>query len=88
MAPVYLSKPDALQALFGRPRGVVIGVIHLPALPGSPEYRGERAVTLLPLLAGSGVTEANVGELLAVAGDVIVAIACSMVRPRSSRTVA
>ncbi len=39
MAPVYRSKPDALQALFAR-RRVVIGVIHLPALPGSPEYRG------------------------------------------------
>ena len=39
MAPVYRSKPDALQALFSRSR-VVIGVIHLPALPGSPDYQG------------------------------------------------
>ena len=41
MPPVYRSKPDALQSLFGRPRGVVVGVIHLAALPGAPEYRGE-----------------------------------------------
>jgi uncharacterized protein len=36
---VFRSKPDALEALFGR-RRVVIGVVHLPALPGSPSYRG------------------------------------------------
>ena len=39
-APVYRPKPNAIQALFGRPK-VVIGVIHLPALPGSPEYDGQ-----------------------------------------------
>ena len=38
---MYRSKPDALQALFGRARNAVIGVIHLPALPGSPAYGGE-----------------------------------------------
>ena len=39
MAHVYRSKPDALSDLFGRAR-VVIGVVHLPALPGSPGYQG------------------------------------------------
>jgi len=39
MAHVFRSKPDALSDLFGRGR-VVIGVVHLPALPGSPGYRG------------------------------------------------
>ncbi len=39
-APVYRPKPNAIQALFGRLQ-VVIGVIHLPALPGSPEYDGQ-----------------------------------------------
>jgi uncharacterized protein len=39
MAHVFHSKPDALSDLFGR-RRVVIGVVHLPALPGSPGYRG------------------------------------------------
>jgi uncharacterized protein len=37
--PVYRSKPNALQALFSRSR-VVIGVVHLPALPGAPDYHG------------------------------------------------
>jgi len=39
MPDVYRSKPDALSDLFGRGR-VAIGVVHLPALPGSPGYRG------------------------------------------------
>jgi len=39
MSHVFRSKPDALEDLFGRGR-VVIGVVHLPALPGSPAYRG------------------------------------------------
>ena len=39
MTDVFRSKPDALSDLFGRTR-VVIGVVHLPALPGSPGYRG------------------------------------------------
>jgi membrane complex biogenesis BtpA family protein len=39
MAHIFRSKPDALSDLLGR-RRVVIGVVHLPALPGSPSYRG------------------------------------------------
>jgi uncharacterized protein len=39
------------------------------------ELRTVRAATQLPLLVGSGVTEANVGEILSVAGGVIVASA-------------
>jgi hypothetical protein len=39
MNHVYRSKPDALEDLFGRGR-VVVGVVHLPALPGSPGYHG------------------------------------------------
>jgi membrane complex biogenesis BtpA family protein len=38
--PVYRPKPNAIQSLFGCPKAV-IGVIHLPALPGSPEYDGQ-----------------------------------------------
>jgi membrane complex biogenesis BtpA family protein len=37
--PVFRPKPDAIEALFGRSKAV-IGVIHLPALPGSPGYDG------------------------------------------------
>ena len=36
---VYRAKPNAIEAIFGR-RRAVIGVIHLPALPGSPAYDG------------------------------------------------
>jgi membrane complex biogenesis BtpA family protein len=37
--PVFRPKPHALEALFGR-RKAVIGVIHLPPLPGAPAYEG------------------------------------------------
>lgn len=40
MAGVYKPKEDALLAIYGR-RKVVIGVIHMRPLPGSPEYDGE-----------------------------------------------
>lgn len=33
-------RPPALEALFERPRGVVIGVVHALPLPGSPEHDG------------------------------------------------
>ncbi len=36
---MFRPKPHALEAIFGR-RKVVIGVIHLQALPGSPDYDG------------------------------------------------
>jgi membrane complex biogenesis BtpA family protein len=44
--PVSLSsvappRRHALDALFGRQRGVLIGVVHLRPLPGSPSYDGE-----------------------------------------------
>jgi membrane complex biogenesis BtpA family protein len=38
--PVFHPKPCAITALFGRDKAV-IGVIHLPALPGSPAYDGQ-----------------------------------------------
>lgn len=36
---VFPPKPNALHELFGTDK-VVIGVVHLPALPGSPHYTG------------------------------------------------
>ena len=39
--PVAPPRPHALAALFGRHRGVLIGVVHLRPLPGSPSYDGE-----------------------------------------------
>ncbi len=38
-------KPDALSELFGRPKPI-IGVIHLPPLPGAPRYTGESMETI------------------------------------------
>lgn len=37
---VFPAKPDAIGELFGT-SPVLIGAVHLPALPGSPHYRGE-----------------------------------------------
>jgi uncharacterized protein len=38
--PVFRPKPNALTALFARHKPV-IGVVHLPPLPGSPGYDGQ-----------------------------------------------
>jgi hypothetical protein len=46
--PVLRQKPNAIQAIFGL-RPVVIGVIHLPALPGSPAYDGMQIPALTEL---------------------------------------
>ncbi len=39
--PVFRTKDNALHELFGRPRNVVIGVVHCLPLPGSPAYEGQ-----------------------------------------------
>jgi membrane complex biogenesis BtpA family protein len=39
--PVAPLRPHALESLFGRKRGVLVGVVHLRPLPGSPSYDGE-----------------------------------------------
>jgi membrane complex biogenesis BtpA family protein len=58
VAPV---REGLFGALFGRARGVAIGVVHLPALPGAPGWRGggmgpvrERALTDAAAYAGAG----------------------------------
>jgi predicted TIM-barrel enzyme len=33
-------RENALKVLFGRPNGVLIGVVHLLPLPGSPDFAG------------------------------------------------
>ena len=38
--PVARARENALEAIFGRPRGVLIGVVHLLPLPASPDYSG------------------------------------------------
>ena len=38
--PVARARPNALTEIFGRPDRVLIGVVHLLPLPGSPDYAG------------------------------------------------
>jgi membrane complex biogenesis BtpA family protein len=40
---VARARENALKALFGRPSRVLIGVVHLLPLPGSPEFAGGEA---------------------------------------------
>jgi membrane complex biogenesis BtpA family protein len=39
-ASVARTRENALQAIFGRDSGVLIGVVHLAPLPGSPDHVG------------------------------------------------
>ena len=38
---VARDRESALKALFGRSNAVLIGVVHLLPLPGSPDYSGD-----------------------------------------------
>ena len=49
--PVFRCKPNAIEALFGRSKAV-IGVIHLPALPGSPGYDGADIDAIIAIALG------------------------------------
>ncbi|WP_395068161.1 BtpA/SgcQ family protein [Paraburkholderia silvatlantica] len=40
------GRTDCLEQIFGRARGVVIGVIHCPAFPGAPRYDGRTSGAL------------------------------------------
>lgn len=44
-APVAVTDGNAITEIFGRDK-VVIGVVHCPALPGSPGYRGDTVGTI------------------------------------------
>ena len=55
MAPFAPPRSHALEALFGRTRGILIGVVHLRPLPGSPSYSGEPAT----LIYDQGVADAR-----------------------------
>ncbi len=65
-APVFRPRPHALEAIFGR-RKVVIGVIHLPALPGSPDYEGGP----MPELTAAALAEAARYEAGGVDGLIV-----------------
>ncbi|MEM6431953.1 MAG: BtpA/SgcQ family protein, partial [Deinococcota bacterium] len=57
---ISASKPNALRQLFGK-LNVAIGVVHLPALPGSPGFEGglesvyETALRDAERYAGGGI---------------------------------
>ncbi len=60
--PVARLRDHALERLFGRRRGVVVGVVHALPLPGSPEHDGRpveeiygRAVADAEAYAGAGL---------------------------------
>jgi membrane complex biogenesis BtpA family protein len=40
------GRTDSIKQVFGRARGVVIGVVHCPAFPGSPRYEGRSSEAL------------------------------------------
>ncbi|WP_343669624.1 BtpA/SgcQ family protein [Paraburkholderia heleia] len=40
------GRTDCLEQIFGRARGVVIGVVHCPAFPGAPRYDGRTSEAL------------------------------------------
>jgi membrane complex biogenesis BtpA family protein len=65
-SPVAPARTDALTALFGKPRGVLIGVVHLLPLPGSPEHRGEsvEAITQRALADARAYAEAGMDGLI------------------------
>ena len=39
---VARRRDNALKAIFGRERGVLVGVVHLEPLPGAPDHRGSQ----------------------------------------------
>jgi uncharacterized protein len=41
VSSVAREREHALKAIFGRDSGVLIGVVHLAPLPGSPDYSGD-----------------------------------------------
>jgi uncharacterized protein len=52
--PVARPRPHALEALFGKRRGIAIGVIHSRPLPGSPRYGGEPVEDLYGFAVAEG----------------------------------
>jgi uncharacterized protein len=57
---VARDRGHSLETIFGKRTGVLIGVVHLPALPGAPEYQGgveaiyERGLADARAYAGAG----------------------------------
>ncbi|SIO55619.1 BtpA/SgcQ family protein [Paraburkholderia phenazinium] len=52
---------DCVAQIFGRPRSVVIGVIHCPAFPGSPRYQGASSEALYAAARADALAYASGG---------------------------
>lgn len=55
------GRPDSLQNVFGRARGLVIGVVHCPAFPGAPRYRDTAREALYDIALADAMAYANGG---------------------------
>jgi uncharacterized protein len=55
------GRTDCVEQIFGRPRGVVIGVIHCPAFPGSPRYQGASSEAMYNAALADAVAYAKGG---------------------------
>ena len=60
MSSISHQKANAIQAIFGKDR-VIIGVVHCPALPGSPRHFGEAFKTTLRIAMDDAVAYARGG---------------------------
>ena len=58
---VSRPKDNALTAIFGRSRGIVIGVIHSKPLPGSPSFAGESLDEIYAFAVDEGRRYADAG---------------------------
>ena len=63
---VARGRGDALAAIFGKSRGVLIGVVHLLALPGAPDYedRGVEPIYARALADACAYAEAGFDGLI------------------------
>lgn len=52
---------DCVERIFSRARGVVIGVIHCPAFPGSPRYQGASSEALYEAARADALAYASGG---------------------------
>ena len=52
---------DCLQQVFGKSRGLVIGVVHCPAFPGAPRYKQSSSESLYELALADAVAYAKGG---------------------------
>jgi uncharacterized protein len=55
------GRTDTLDSIFGRARGIVIGVVHCPAFPGAPRYDGSTSEALYDTALRDAVAYAKGG---------------------------